>query len=87
MLIQERLDAGLGPAVDAKRLVVGAGGYALSPEISVFQEDAWARVFFPIKRIHTVSTIDRAFLRRTVSFTKSSAASNCLTVTASNWAS
>ncbi len=50
MLIQERLDAGLGPAVDAKGSVVGASGYTLGPEYRVLQKDAWPWVVRPMER-------------------------------------
>ena len=49
MLIQERLDAGLGPAVDAKGFVVGADHHAFGPERRVQQEDARARVLLPME--------------------------------------
>ena len=49
MLIELRLDAGLGSGVDAKRSVVGRGGYALGPERRVLQEDARAWVVLPVE--------------------------------------
>jgi hypothetical protein len=55
MLIELRLDAGLGAAVDAKRLVVGRGGYALGAVRNIFHKDARARVFLPVKRVHLVT--------------------------------
>jgi hypothetical protein len=49
VLIQERLDAGLGPAVDAKRFVVGADNNPLGAESNVLQKDARAWVLLPVK--------------------------------------
>jgi hypothetical protein len=52
MLIELRLDAGLGSGVDAKGFVVSARGHALGPERNILQEDARTGVFLPVKRAH-----------------------------------
>ncbi len=50
MLIEERLDVGLGPAVNTKGSVVGANHRALGPEYRVLQKDAWPWVVRPMER-------------------------------------
>jgi hypothetical protein len=62
VLVEVWFNLRIGPAVDAKRFVVGADNNPLGPEGKVLQEDAWAWVLLPMEGYVGVAVTFHFFL-------------------------